>query len=64
MAYARKEMQYMFRGVKWSTINLKSFNTSNVTWMRGMFNQATNLTTIYVSNNFVTTSVTTSDDLF
>ena len=54
----------MFSSTKVTTLDLSSFNTSKVTNMNYMFNKATNLKTIYASNNFVTTSVNTSTNMF
>ena len=45
-------------------LDLRRFNTSSVTNMYGMFEVCTSLTTIYVSNTFVTGSVTESDRMF
>ena len=47
-----------------ASLNLSSFNTENVTDMGGMFQNCTALTTIYASDNFVTTSVTSGTDMF
>ena len=49
---------------KVKNINISSFDTSNVTNMSYMFCYMTNLTTIYASNNFTTSAVTNSDNMF
>ena len=54
----------MFSSTKATTLDLSSFNTSKVTNMNYMFNKAANLKTIYASNNFVTTRVNTSTNMF
>jgi len=46
------------------TLDLSTFDTSNVTNMFKMFNNSVNLNTVYVSNKFVTTNVTSSDQMF
>ena len=46
------------------TLDLSHFNTSNVTNMDEMFQNCTGLTTIYVSDNFKTSQVTSSDCMF
>ena len=50
-------MTNMFRGTKLKIIDLSSFDTSKVTGMGAMFVGNDNLTTIYVSNKFVTSSL-------
>ena len=57
-------MSGMFSSTKATTLDLSSFNTSKVTNMNYMFNKAANLKTIYASNNFVTTRVNTSTNMF
>ena len=58
------DMHSMFYGSAATTLDLSSFDTSNVRRMEGMFRFATNLTTIYVSSNFTTNSVTDSGLMF
>ena len=58
-------MGYMFRDCgSLTSLDLSSFNTSNVTNMSYMFYGCTNLQTIYASNNFDTSSVTSSGSMF
>ena len=45
-------------------LDISSFNTSNVTNMARMFQECNNLVTIYASENFVTTNVTDSTNIF
>ncbi len=45
-------------------LDLSSWDTSSVTSMNGMFEQCRRLEKIYASDNFVTTNVTTSVDMF
>ena len=53
------DMSYMFRGCsKLTSLDLGSFNTGNVTNMSSMFRGCSALMTIYATNNFVTTNVT------
>ena len=47
-----------------TTLDVSNFNTPNVTNMNGMFFAMDNLTTIYASNNFNTSAVTSSDQMF
>lgn len=47
-----------------TSIDISGFNTSNVTDMSSMFKGASQLQTITVSNNFVTTNVTTDSNMF
>ena len=47
-----------------TTLDLSSFDTSKVANMSYMFNGSSNLKTIYISDKFVTTSVTTSTGMF
>ena len=65
------DMSAMFMGcTNIKTLDLSNFDTSNVTAMGGsgtnlgMFGHCTNLTTIYVSNKFVVSKVTNSDNMF
>ena len=48
----------MFLGIKAKTLDLSSFDTSNVTNMYQMFMSSSNLTTIYASDKFVTNKIT------
>ena len=58
-------MAYMFSGcTSLTTLDLFRFNTSSVTDMNSMFRSSANLTTIKVSNNFVTNNVTNSNYMF
>ena len=57
------DMYGMFYGTQATTLDLSNFDTSNVTDMRKMFHNCKNLKTIYVSDKFVTTNVT-SDGMF
>lgn len=56
-------MEYMFFGIKASTLDVSKFDTSNVTNMRGMFDGASNLTSLDLSN-FDTSKVTDMSYLF
>ncbi len=47
----------MFRNSQVTSLDLSSFDTSKVTNMSYMFYYCRNLTTIYVSNDFVTSSL-------
>ena len=58
------DMKYMFDGTMLSSLDLSSFNTSNVTNMSYMFRNSYKLTTIYVSNKFLTNKVTSSSNMF
>ena len=63
------DMQGMFRGCSALTsLDLTNFNTAKVTDMNRMFNMlnesSTALTTIYVSDNFVTTNVQNGENMF
>ena len=59
------DMSDMFSGCsKLILLDLSKFNTQNVTYMSDMFNGCSALTTIYVSNKFVTTSVGSGDSMF
>ena len=57
-------MSRMFGSTQLSTLDLRNFNTSNVTNMSEMFYNNKKLTTIYVSNSFVTSKVTSSTNMF
>ena len=55
----------MFKNcLKLETLDLSSWHTSNATDMREMFCQCSNLTTIYASDNFDTSLVTNSTNMF
>ena len=59
------DMQNMFAYCSsLKVIDLASFNTSATKYMYGMFEGCSELTTIMVSSDFVTTSVTQSDEMF
>ena len=47
-----------------TSIDLSSFNTSYVTETNGMFKGNAKLTTIYSSDNFITTNITSSNSMF
>ena len=47
-----------------TSLDISNFNTSRVTSMSSMFFENKRLVTIYSSNNFITTSVTSSTDMF
>jgi surface protein len=49
---------------KLETLDLSSFNVSNVTNMKEMFKDMNNLKTIYVSESFNTNNVTNSQEMF
>lgn len=49
---------------KLTSLDLSTFDTSNVTNMSEMFDFNQNLTTIYVSDTFVTDKVTDSSNMF
>ena len=57
-------MEGMFVNIAAESIDISNFDTNKVTNMAGMFWECTNLKTIYVSNNFITTNVTNSDEMF
>ncbi|UKI58300.1 MAG: DUF285 domain-containing protein [Clostridium sp.] len=59
-----KDMSEMFESTIIKELDLSSFNTRNVTNMNKMFYGIPNLKTIYVSNNFVTSKVTSSTNMF
>ena len=60
------DMNNMFSNSNLAELDLTHFNTANVTDMRNMFAFCQNLTTIYVSDEFVITNITDNkgDDLF
>ena len=58
-------MEYMFYDCRALTsLDLSSFNTAKVNNMKMMFYNCPSLKTIFVSENWSTTAVTTSDDMF
>ncbi|MBR6852492.1 MAG: BspA family leucine-rich repeat surface protein [Prevotella sp.] len=57
-------MNNMFFRFAGTTLDLSSFDTSNVTDMAYMFANCSSLTTIYVSDKWVTTNVTEGDYMF
>ena len=57
-------MSDMFYNSKLKTIDLSSFNTKNVKYMGSMFENSSNLKTIYASNNFDTSNVTSGSNIF
>ena len=57
-------MSKMFQGSEITIIDLSNFNTSKVTNMGYMFSGATSLKTIYVSDKFNVSNVTTSTKMF
>ena len=58
------EMYWMFANSQATTLDLSGFDTSNVTSMYAMFRNSNNLKTIYASNRFNTSKVTSSSDMF
>ena len=58
------DMSSMFKNVKTQEIDLSSFDTSKVTNMNNMFAYSTVLKTVYVSDKFVTDSLTKYTDMF
>ena len=59
------DMRYMFYGCSSLTsLDLSGFDTQKVKYMGDMFRNCKNLKTIFVSDNFVTTAVTSSSDMF
>ena len=54
----------MFYNSQATTINVSSFNTSNVTNMGYMFRDSTNLKTIYASSKYNTSKVISSGNMF
>ena len=60
-----EKMYSMFYGCyDLTTLDLSSFDTNKVTDMSYMFDECHELQTIYVSDKFVTTNVTISDNMF
>ena len=60
-----KSMSNMFfRCYNLDLLNVTNFNTANVTNMQGMFYSCFALTTIYASDEFVTTNVETGSNMF
>ncbi len=57
------DMSYMFSYCKAVTLDLSGFNTKNVTVMNNMFERSITKT-IYVSDKFITNSVSTGNDIF
>ena len=58
-------MKGTFEGcAKLTELDLRTFNTANTVIMNDMFKDCTNLKTIYVSNNFVTNQVISSNNMF
>ena len=57
-------MSSMFQGSNATVLDLSSFDTSKVTNMTNMFYSAASLKTIYVSDKFATSSVTSSSEMF
>ena len=53
----------MFRDTLFTTLDLSSFDTSNVINMYAMFYNS-KVKTIYASNNFITANVTSSTGMF
>ena len=59
------DMSYMFQNCSGLTsLDLSSLNTTEVTNMSSMFYDCTGLTTIYVSDDFATGNVSSSDKMF
>lgn len=57
------DMQYMLSGLeKITVLNLKEFNTKNVTSFVGMFTNDYELTTIYTSEKFIVSTVSSASD--
>ena len=60
-----EDMSYMFSSFNSLTsLDLSNFDTKEVTDMSSMFWNSSALTTIYVSDKFVTTKVSSGDDMF
>ena len=58
-------MDTMFNNsISMKTLDLSSFNTAKVTNFNNMFSGMTNIETIYVSDDFVTTGITTNPVMF
>lgn len=59
------DMSWMFGGCSaLESLDLSRFNTEKVTTMNRMFAFNENITTIYVSDKFVTTALTNDEDIF
>ena len=59
------DMSHMFWNCRnLSSLDLSNFNTAKVTDMSGMFAGSSTLQTIYASDNFVTTKVSSGADMF
>ena len=58
------DMSNMFSSSKAPTLDVSNFDTSKVTDMSYMFDSSKNLKTIYASDKFVTTKVTSSTNMF
>lgn len=58
------DMLEMFSNSKVKTLDLSSFDTRKITNMNWMFNKCSNLTTIYVSDKFITENVSSSTQMF
>ena len=59
-----ESMGSMFDSFQGTSLDLSSFDTSKVTYMNMMFMNSSNLKTIYASDKFDVTNVTTSGDIF
>ena len=59
-----KDMSYMFGSSRVTTLDVSSFDTSKVVNMSSMFFNSTKLKTIYASDKFNTSAVTSSADMF
>ena len=57
-------MAAMFSSSQATTLDLSSFDTSNVINMGNMFYHCSNLRTIYASDSFVTNNVTNGSNMF
>ena len=57
-------MASMFQGIKATILDLSNFDTSKATNVSYMFYGSNNLKTIYVSDKFVTSNVTSSNEMF
>ena len=59
------DMDYMFYNCSsLTTLDLSGFNTAKVKYMTMMFGNCSKLTRIYVSDQFTTSAVTSSSDMF
>ena len=58
------DMSYMFFSSQATTLDLSNFDTSKVTNIEYMFHSAANLKSIYVSDKFNTSNVTTGTNVF